>query len=235
MPEEKTEDQKAATDDAAKTSTDGAIDTQDKEPDLDTLLKDKRIQGEIDRRIASLQKTMELKAKEREAAAADKAKREFAEAKLLEDKKFQELAELKAKEATDALAKLERYEHEAKVAALLDKKGVTDPELRLLFMRFNGDLTELDPVIDKFHSQIEVQVEKRVNERLKTPPPPSKSEAKPKEDTSLDAQIAAAEKAGDYKESLRLKQIKSNQLNQIMRKAPASITEVIMPPMPGQQ
>lgn len=234
MPDEPKEDLKPGTDGTLPPAPAAGTPDPEPEPDLDTLLKDKRVQAEIDRRVTGAVGKMELKAKEREQAATEKAKREFAEAKLLEDKKFQELAEMKTKETTDALAKLERYEHEAKVAALLDKKGVTDPELRLLFMRFNGDLTELDPVIDKFHSQIEVQVEKRVNERLKTPPPPSKSEVKVKEDTSLDTQIAAAEKAGNWGESLRLKQIKSNQLNQTMRKAPASITEMPPPPMPGQ-
>jgi len=209
--------------------------TPDPQPELDTLLKDKRVQGEIDRRIASMQKTLEQKYKESAAAAAQKAKHEAEEARLLEKEDLKGLLELKAKEADDAKAQLAQYEHDQKVNQLLDKKGVTDPDIRSLFLRFNGDLTDLDPVIDKFNAQVGALVEKTVNERLKTPPPPPKNDpAKPAADTSLEAQIAAAEKAGDYKESFRLKQMLSNQLNQNMRRAPASVTEMPLPgPMPG--
>lgn len=206
----------------------------DTKAELATILARPDVQEIINQGKREALDKAERKAQEREKAAREKAIKEAEEKRLLEANNFKELADLKSKEAEEATTRLKQYEHQAKVNALLDKKGVTDPEVRAIWLRFDGDLTELDPAIDKFTAQIEIQVEKRVNERLKTPPPPPKGEVKVKEDTSLDAQIAAAVKAGDYKESLRLKQIKSNQLNQTMRKAPVSIAEVVMPPMPGQ-
>jgi tRNA 2-selenouridine synthase SelU len=66
-------------------------------------------------------KTKENAARELEAEKARIA-REAKEAKLLEDQKFEELANLNAEKAEAAERKLQQYEEGVKIETLLDKK-----------------------------------------------------------------------------------------------------------------
>jgi hypothetical protein len=225
MPDENKEGQKPATDDASKASTDGAAETHEEtkqEPELADLLADKRVQAEIDRRVTAAMQKAESKAADREKAAAEKARREAQEARLLEKEDLKGLLDLKTKAAEEAQAKLEQYERDQKVQSLLDKKAVTDPALRAVWLRFNGDLTELDAAIDAFQAGINASVEKIVNERLKTTAPPKGDQTKKEAALTLDQQIAAAETAGNWAESLRLKNAKVDAMHKQQRVAAAA-------------
>lgn len=139
------------------------------------------IQREADRRISMLQKKWAREREDLAKQAEEKARREAQEAKLLEDGKLQELADLRAKEAQEAKQKLAEYEHRDKVNMLLDKKNITDPAFRSVFLSMACDLSELDERVDAFMTQISAAVDKSVNERLHVDQPAKTGkEAKPK-------------------------------------------------------
>lgn len=124
------------------------------------LLADKGVQGEIDRRVTSALKKARADADARVRETKDKAARDAAEAKLLEDGKLTELLELEKQKRAEAERLLDRHVHTDKVNQLLDKKGVTDPDMRALFHSLSIDLTELDAKIDVFQSKLGTLVER---------------------------------------------------------------------------
>jgi hypothetical protein len=138
-------------------------------------------QAEHDREVRKLRQRWKEEATAEAKAAGEQARKEAEEAKLLEDEKFQELAEIKQREAEDAKAKLARYEHERNVNALLTKKEVTEPAFRDMFLGMNGELAELDGKIDNFNAVFDAAVEKKVSDRLGTDPPPKGDGAEVKE------------------------------------------------------
>ena len=115
---------------------------------------------------------------------------------------------------------------------LLDNRGVFDREMRAYFVGFstgNSDLAEIDAAITAFIAKLEQQ--RAEGFRAQSAPPAVavaneeeraaalEAQAKairaklpPAPPPTLDQQIAAAVNSGDYKESLRLKQMKSNQI-----------------------
>ncbi len=190
------EDPTGGTDDSTEGSGGGSA--------LDSKLKDPEVQAEIDRRITLAMKKADRKADEREAAARDKAKKEVEEARLIEDGKLQELADLKAKEADAANAKLEAYERNEKVQALLDKHEILDPSMRELFETQVGELADLDARMAAFADKFKAAVEKHVNQRLATDPPAKPDNSKPGDEGDLQAQIAKATREGNWSELQRL-------------------------------
>ena len=189
---------------------------------LDELLKEnpsyeeefaKRIQAEADRRVTQALQKKEAEMKRREEEARAHAAKEAKEARLLEDEKYKELAELRAKEAQEARAELERLQNERKVEALLEKREVHDPTLREVFKKSNLELEQLDEVITKTQKAIAAQVDKVVNERLgESGRPPQTS--KDGSTLSLQEQIRKAEASGDWATSMALKNEVMDQLHQ---------------------
>jgi hypothetical protein len=136
----------------------------------------KYTQAQVDKAIA--ERLKREKTKNAKLLAEEKAKmlRDAEEAKLLEDEKFQELAELKVKEAEAATAKLAQYEHDLKVDALLDKKSeefpeLKEPALRNLLKHPPKDLVEMDAAIDGVKGILDGLVTSAVNRRLTTDAP----------------------------------------------------------------
>jgi len=159
----------------------------------------KLIQQETDRRITLAQKKWARERAEVEKSAADKARKEEEEKRLLEDQKFQELADLKTKEAEEAKRKLEEYERTEKVHKLLDNHQIVDPTLREMFKSQRGELADLDERMAGFQQLFKTAVDKAVKEQLGTSPPPDGG--KPPATPSLRDELKAAEeemkKTGD--------------------------------------
>jgi len=170
-------------------------------------LEDPDVKSEIDRRVAAavLKRDADnaLKAEE----AAKKARKEAAEAKLLEDGKLEELANMKTKEAEEYKEKLAKYERDIKVDALLDKKEILNPEMRALFKMSGNDidLTKLNDVIDGFNKVFDDMVSKKVDERLLTGTPSTKQGTTLRDSQDLDVRIHEAESKGDWALSHKLK------------------------------
>lgn len=139
---------------------------------LRAKLEDKDIQGEIDRRVTAALKKAEIKFADREKKAREDAERKAREDKLVEENKHLELYEMEKKRRESLEATMKASEKRDKVNALLDKKMVIDPDLRKLFHSFQGDLEELDGLIDSHQKTVKSVVEKEIAERLKTTPPP---------------------------------------------------------------
>jgi len=143
---------------------------------------------------------------------------------LEENSTLEQIAEIQAENAL-----LKRREQ---INTLLDNRGVFDREMRAYFVGFstgNSDLAEIDGAVTGFLAKLEAQRQEGLraqaapapvsvaNEeeraaaleaqakaiRAKLPPPPL---------PSLDEQIAGAQQACDWKESLRLNNLKSNLL-----------------------
>jgi len=144
-------------------------DSGDGEPETMTKAEAEAL---ADRRVQQAVATAAKKAKAERETVEQKVRREMQEARLLEDKNFQKLAELKEEEAKQATAKLEQYERERNILALLDKKKVLDPRERALFLAIPGELTELDERIDGFLGIISDRVQAEVSARMDSRPPP---------------------------------------------------------------
>lgn len=118
------------------------------------------------------------------------------------------------------------------IGVLLDNHKIVDQDLRTHFLTYaGGDLAEVDAAIVAFVAKLAQQREQ--GQRAAAAPAPIspgsleekaamleaqareiRAKLPPAPPLSLDAQIAAAQKAENWKESLRLKNLKSNQLQQ---------------------
>ena len=139
---------------------------------------------------------------------------------------LEQVADLQAENAL-----LKRREQ---INTLLDNRGVFDREMRAYFVGFstgNSDLTEIDGAVTGFLAKLEAQ--RAEGFRAQSAPPAVavaneeeracaleaqaaaiRAKLPPAPPPTLDQQIAAAVNSGDYKESLRLKHLKSNQIQQ---------------------
>lgn len=153
--------------------------------DLDEILQNKDVISEIDRRVTQAVHTAEKRMLERVEKAKREAERKAEEKKLLEDQKYQELAETKSREAQEAMAKLEQYERRQNVVTLIDKmqseaaeRGdafVLKPKIRELFMSLPGELKDVQEAVNAYKDEFHRAVEEAVNARLKNPSPPKGS------------------------------------------------------------
>jgi len=127
-----------------------------------------------------------------------KIRQEMAEARLFEDKKFEELAALNAQKAAAANAKLEEYERLQKVDSLLDVKEVLDPGLRALFRAVPGDLTDIDSHIVAHRAAFDEAVQKAVSAKLEIDTPPkSTNKTETKRPDQMSNEEWAAHKAAN--------------------------------------
>ena len=222
----KTPDRTEPADSTTKTDPDPKDKSQQDKPDeLKTLLNDKRVQAEIDRRVTMALQKADEKTAQKIQEAMDRAKREAEELKLIEDGKVHDLYELEKRKREELEAKLSQHDRERRFNALLDKKESTDhvpmnPEMRKFYLQFGGTLDELDKGIDAFHAAMQAEIERVMNTRLKTPAPPKAPE--PPASTDLAAQVRAAEAKGDWAEVLRLNNRISNELNQRLHALPTA-------------
>jgi len=180
--------------------------------DVIAKLSDPDVQSEIDRRVTAAVKKRDAENAIKAQEAAEKARKEAEEQKLLEDGKLQELVEIRSKEAEEAKSKLEKYERDLKIDALLDKQEILDPNMRAIFKATGMDLTELNPMVEGFKEQFDTAVQAEVNKRLKTDPPPKGQTTKDAGD--LDSRIKAAMANGDFQTSMILKREKMAQMRQ---------------------
>lgn len=151
------------------------------------------IQAREDRRVEQALKTERQKSAERERAAAEKARRQEEEKRLLDDKNFQELAARKEAEANEHKAKLEAYERQLQVNQLLDKEEV-NPKFRGIFLAMSGDLTELKARIDEHNAAFNEAVQEAVNKRLGSEPPPHGKQPDPGRPAKLSQLRTTADK-----------------------------------------
>jgi hypothetical protein len=134
-----------------------------------------------------------------EKETRERLEKEAREKRLLENEEFRTLAEEREREAAEYKARLEQYERNQKVSALLDKKGVTNPEFRKVFLNLIGDdgspieLEELDERVSGFDLVFRAAVEEEVNKRIGTKAPP-KGESKERSQTKPARQMSTAEK-----------------------------------------
>lgn len=165
-------------------------------------------QGDIDKRVTQALETRDAQHAVKVQEAKEKAEKQAAEAKLLEDGELEKLANLKAQEADDANAKLAKYERDIKVDALLDKQEVLDPNMRSLFKATGLEIEELNPMIEGFKAQFDAAVKAAVDKQLKNDPPPQTTTQTAIDPGDLDAQILAAQKQGKLLLSAQLKRQK---------------------------
>lgn len=202
-----------ATDDnnsqAQDSGTDDAKSDKSSKDVLDLFENNPLVKAEMDRRARKLQTSLEAEFELKQHQATEKAKREAQEAKLLDDKKFEELAILKAKEADEWKEKFSERERGDKVDLLLDKEEIVAPKMRKLFKATKLDLVDLDPLVQSFKEDFNAAVKAEVDKRLSTDPPPKNTNTPPSPG-DLDAQIEAAAKKGDMQEFTRLKRERFN-------------------------
>lgn len=146
------------------------------EPKPEEILKDKRVQAEIDRRVTQALKKASEDAKKQQEEAIREAERRAEEKKLLEDGKTKELYEAEKTRREELEERIRQQERTENLNKLLDKKQVLNPKMRQVFHAVSGDLTTVDSLIDDANSVIEEIIEQRVNERLKSDPPPQSDE-----------------------------------------------------------
>jgi hypothetical protein len=135
-------------------------------------------------------------------AEREKVQKDAKDNKLLEDGKLKELVEEREKEIGDLKGKIESFERRGKVDALLDKKGITDPDLRAQFHRMSGDLTELSEAIDLFQKKMKEVIDLEVTKRLGSGelPPKNKTEGGATKPEDLDTPAKKAEYIGKHGE-----------------------------------
>lgn len=181
---------------------------QGQSPDLQDPEIIKAIASEVERRVGQAQKKWDLETREREAAAAEKAKKDAVEQKLIENKDLEKLAELRAKEADEARAELDTFKRKALVDTLLDQKDILRPKQRALFHAATGDLERVARLIDEFKEENQESIIEGITKGLGNEGPP-KSKAPPEGSKGLVDQIADAEaeayKTGDFTKSMALK------------------------------
>lgn len=220
------QDQKTGTDD--KSGKEGGDQTAS--DDLFTAAAkaeiDKRVRSETDRRVTAAVRKVEEKAERRVEEALRRAQQEAEEAKLLEDGKVQELFEREKARTAELEARIAEREFGDKVDQLLDKREIVDPELRRLFHSVQGELTDVDALITGVEEIVDREVEKRVADRLKTPPPPPGSADKqPKSDQSLQERRDEAERkaisSGETKDWDMVTKLNNDIQDEISRRAHA--------------
>lgn len=198
MTEPQVQDPKTATQDPdPKTVTD---------PDPNKTTTDEKTfsQSEVDQRVTAAVKKRDADNAVKSQKAAEKAQKDAAEAKLLEDGKLEDLVNIKTKEADEATAQLAKYERDENVDKLLNKHEILEPEFRDLFKATGLDLESLNPLIEGFVEKWNAAVKAEVDKRLSTDPPPKNTNTPPSPG-DLDAQIAKAQAEKDWKLSAALK------------------------------
>ena len=139
-------------------------------------------QADLDRVAGQARSQARIDKESIKAEALAEATRAIEEKQLLEDKNYQELAERRTEETNEAVAKLARYEHNAKVDELLDKREVLDPGLRAMFRALPGELADVNEHVTAHETSFKAAVEAEVTKRLDTSPPPQASkESEPKQ------------------------------------------------------
>jgi len=130
------------------------------------------IESTFTTRLAAIEKRHQRELAEAEERIKADTKRKAEEAKLIEDGKDKEYAELMAKRAAEAEAKLTTMERQIHITQLLDKQKVMEPAVRDLFMSLPGELTEINTKLESFQGVVNALVEKQVAERLASGAPP---------------------------------------------------------------
>lgn len=152
-------------------------------------------QADVDRIVGQVRGQSRADTSAIEEKARAEVRRELEEKQLLKDKNFEELAERRTQEAADAVAALEKYQHIAKVDELLDKREITDPELRAMFRKIPGELTDLDVDITAHRKAFDAAVDAAVSKRLDvSTPPKAQKETEPKQIKDMTPEEWQAEK-----------------------------------------
>ncbi len=178
--------------DPEKQTDDPEKETNDPEKDKDP----KFTQSDLDRAIAKALQTRESKLRA-EWEAKTKAEREAAERKRLEEEKNYQTLYEKAEAERKAL------ELRSQTARVLAEKGLASLE-----PVFSADLSTLEgrtAAADSVKQLIDEEVEKRVNERLKTPAPPK---SKPAPGGTLSAEEIGKLSMAEYEKARREGRIK---------------------------
>lgn len=193
MPDEESQGHDLPTSEGADAGTE-ETDKGEKEvvKTAEDILKDKRVQSEIDRRVTMALKKANEDFERKQLEAIKEAERRAEEQKLLEDGKTKELYEAEKRRREELENRIKAQERTENLNKLLDKKQVLNPKLRSVFHSVSGDLATVDGLIDDANSVMEEIIEQRLNERLKTDPPP-KSEG----DLPLDKR--SIKKRSDFK------------------------------------
>ena len=153
---------------------------------------ERRIQREVRKQQARYD--AEIKTKQ------EQLEKEAREARLLEDKNYQELAEQRARELERLQSEIGKRELNDKTDRLLDKAEITQPEIRALIKELPGDLESRQQQIDGIMAVIDAQVEKRVADRLRMPAPKKdggQGGSKPLKEMTPEERNEARKKMGD--------------------------------------
>ncbi len=185
-PEPPADDQTKDVEKTVESDADGKTFSQ---AELDKILSD---------RLAQEQKRLRSELE----AEREKARREAEETRLREQEDFRELADRKTQEAEEAQRKLERFERNQQIDALLDKHDVTTPDLRRLIRSIDGDLETIEQQVQGIKPLLLAEAERIVNGRLGNSPPPKSGE--PEKPKSLKAQYEDAVAKGEMEKAMAI-------------------------------
>lgn len=163
--------------------------------------EDVETQRRIDRAVTKALKTQRDKLEHDWEARLEAERKEAEQKALVEQGKWKELSEQKSAELDAIRAEAAARELRAETASALAERGL--PKLAEFFEHDTSTLETRLEVADKLQEVIDARAEELVNARLKTPALPRGAQTP--QATDMASRIKDAERAGDWKLSLQLK------------------------------
>lgn len=164
--------------------------------------QDKSLQAAIDRAVTKALQTQEKRLKREAEQAIESEKKALQEKHLLEQGKFQELAETRAAELAALKAEAAIKDLQARTANMLAER-----KLSSLTPLFNSDLSTMEGRVEAtelLNRIIDEAAEERVTSRLKTPHTPTGGNGRGIQAGTLAEQLLAAQRAGDWNRVAKL-------------------------------